>query len=162
MKLYELSHSYKQVLDMMDSEEVDEEMLIDTLESIEGSIEEKLENIAKIIMVTNGDIEVFKAEEKRIATKRKSMENTVTRLKQYTLDCLNISGQTKIQAGTFSVRKQKNPPSINVVDQKRIPLKFLIPQEPKVDTKEIAKMLKSGKQVDGAEFKPESYHVRFQ
>ena len=46
-KLYELTQSYKQIQEM--AEELDHDVLIDTLNSIEDSIEVKIENIAKMV-----------------------------------------------------------------------------------------------------------------
>ncbi|EPV6683415.1 siphovirus Gp157 family protein, partial [Listeria monocytogenes] len=47
MKLYELTQAYNQVLEM--AEELDTETLQDTLDSIREPIEEKAENIIKMV-----------------------------------------------------------------------------------------------------------------
>lgn len=47
--LYELTEDYKELLAMAEDEELDSELLADTLEGIEGSIEEKAEASGKII-----------------------------------------------------------------------------------------------------------------
>ena len=47
--LYQLTNNYEQVLNMLYDEDVDEQMILDTLESIEGEIEEKADGYAKII-----------------------------------------------------------------------------------------------------------------
>ena len=47
--LYELKNNYEEVLNMLYQDDIDEQMVLDTLESIEGDIEDKAENYAKII-----------------------------------------------------------------------------------------------------------------
>jgi hypothetical protein len=47
LKLYELSQNYVQLLELADS--VDEEIFQDTLSSLEEAIDDKAENMAKLI-----------------------------------------------------------------------------------------------------------------
>jgi hypothetical protein len=163
MNLYELSQSFAQLQDMIDNDEFDLETIKDTLESIEIGIEEKFENISKLLKNLNGKIEMFKGEEKRIATKRKSMENKVEWLKGYLLTSLEVTGKTKVEAGTFTVRKQKNPTSILISENAVIPEQYLIPQEPTVDTKAVKEaVLKNGEVIDGVSVAPETFHIRIQ
>ena len=49
MKLYELKENWKQVQEMLYEEEIDEQCILDTLESIEGEIEDKADSYAMII-----------------------------------------------------------------------------------------------------------------
>lgn len=53
--LYELTEDYKELLAMAEDEELDSELLADTLEGIEGSIEEKAEACAKIMQELAGE-----------------------------------------------------------------------------------------------------------
>ena len=50
-KLYELKENWKQVQEMLYEEEIDEQCILDTLESIEGEIEDKADSYAMIIKV---------------------------------------------------------------------------------------------------------------
>ena len=47
--LYELSNDYAWLLSLLYDEDADEQTLIDTLDSIEGAIDDKAENYAKVI-----------------------------------------------------------------------------------------------------------------
>ncbi len=58
--------------------------MTDTLESIEGAIEEKVEAIHRLYRNMQADIDALKAEEKRLSEKRKVLENEQKRLKEYT------------------------------------------------------------------------------
>lgn len=45
--LYELTEQYQAVMDMLCDAEADEQVIFDTLEAIDGEIEEKADNYAK-------------------------------------------------------------------------------------------------------------------
>ena len=70
-KLYELKENYKQIASMLYEEEIDEQCILDTLESIEGEIEEKADNYAVIIKELLGDAEICKQEKLRLEARQK-------------------------------------------------------------------------------------------
>ena len=65
--LYELTEDYKELLAMAEDEELDSELLADTLEGIEGSIEEKAEACAKIMKELAGESAAIQTEIDRLA-----------------------------------------------------------------------------------------------
>ncbi len=81
-RLYELTADYLAVMDMLEDDTVDIETVMNTLEGIEGEIEQKADNYAKIIRMLKGEIDVLKAEEERINSRRKTVENNVKRLEK--------------------------------------------------------------------------------
>jgi hypothetical protein len=54
---------------------LDEQTFQDTLQAIEEVLEDKVENIGKFVRCLDADIEAIKTEEKRLADKRKALEN---------------------------------------------------------------------------------------
>ena len=149
MNLYELSLSFQEVQNM----DLDPEVMKDTLDSIEDAIESKAENIAKLIRNLESDVSAYKEEEDRLKTKRQSAENKVKWLKTYLEDNMKLTGKTKFKSGMFNFAIQKNPASVNIVDEKAIPEEFLIQQPPKVDKTSLKEILKRGIEVPGAELK---------
>ena len=149
MNLYELSLSFQEVQNM----DLDPEVMKDTLDSIEEAIENKAENIAKLIRNLESDVSAYKEEEDRLKTKRQSTENKVKWLKTYLEDNMKLTGKTKFKSGMFNFSIQKNPASVNITDEKIIPGEFLIPQPPKVDKTSLKEILKRGIEVPGAELK---------
>jgi uncharacterized protein YlxW (UPF0749 family) len=148
MKLYELTSNYLSVMEM--AEEMDTDTLNDTLESIEEEIHDKAENIAKLVKNLNADVDALKTEEKRLADRRKSLENKVIHLKEYLQNQLEVAGLDKVKRPTLTVSIQNNPPSVKVIDEKLLS-DFMIPQDPKLDKKAILTALKEGQEVNGAE-----------
>ncbi len=149
MKLYELTESYINLLEM--AEQLDEETFQNTLESIQEALEDKVENTAKFIRCLEADIEAIKAEEKRLADRRRALEEKADRAKDYLKDQLMKAGIERVKRPTITVSIQNNPPSVNVVDLDAIPTQYLIPQLPKVDKKTILQRLKDGESIPGVE-----------
>ena len=155
LKLYELTESYQGIQNLLDADGVDQESLNMALAVIETEIQAKAQNIAVIIKGLESDAEIIKAEEKRLAERRKSSENKATWMKNYLEDELNNAGLDKIKTHTFTVALQKNPPAVVINDEKAIPAKYLtvIPEQYVVDKKAIAEAIKNGQEVPGAELK---------
>jgi hypothetical protein len=134
MKLYELTGKYAEIQQLIEDGE-DPEVLADTLDALEEAIGDKVDAIHKLIRNIQADIDALKAEEKRLAERRKVLESQQERLKAYVERELSSAGIDKVKTsiGIFGFRKA--PPSIEILDISQIPAEYLIPQEPKVDKK---------------------------
>ncbi|WP_186445739.1 siphovirus Gp157 family protein [Paenibacillus cremeus] len=166
-QLYALADQYRAfnefveaALDQEDLTEDDLQMFIDTLDGIQDALENKVENIAKFMKNIEGDIKAYKEEEKRLAQKRKYLENKFDGLKSYTQSVLEVNGIDKIKAGKFTARLQKNNPSVGVVDETKIPEAYRIPQPDKIDNKSILEDLKAGKEIEGVQLITDKMHLR--
>lgn len=135
--LYELNGALLQLQRMIED---GAEGLDDTLESIELAVGEKLEGYAMVIKNIESDIEGLKAEEKRLAERRKTMENSVTRMKQSMADALlTVEGnRLKTDKFTFSFRKST---SVQIEDENLIPAEF-VKVTKTISRSELAKRLK--------------------
>ena len=161
MKLYELTQNYLNLQELLENEEIPKEMITEALDNVGEELEAKAENIAKLIKTLEVDITGYKAEELRLSNKRKSLENRVKSLKEYLDNAMKVTGKIKFKGQLFSFSIQKNPPSVNVIDEKLIPEEYFIPQEPALDKKRLLSDLKSGIKVEGAEVKQtESLRIR--
>ena len=158
-KLYELTTGYKNIEYLIEMGESTEELEA-VLNSIGGEIEDKAENIAKIIKNNEADIKAFKEEEKRIAERRKTLENDVKRLKEYLYNNMKLTGKTKFKRGTFSFNIAKNPASVEITNADIISSDYKTYTEV-LDRKAILQDLKDGKDVQGAILKQgESLRIR--
>lgn len=151
MKLYELAQNYAQLLEMADDMESD--ALVDTLEALQGEIEEKAENIAKLVKNLEADAKIIKEEEQRLTERRRAIEAKVERLKTYLQEQLEVAGLQKVKRPTITVAIQANPPSVEISDEKLIPSEFMIPQPAKIDKKAILERLKNGEIIPGCSLK---------
>jgi len=144
--LYQLNNAYAQLQQMI---EEGQEGLEDTLASITDAVEEKLEAYAMVIKNIESDVEGIKSEEKRLAERRKIMENGVTRMKQAIAETLQGSGQDKVKTEkfTFSFRKSSK---VEVSDIDSLPQEY-VKVERTISRSELAKALKAGEQIEGAQ-----------
>lgn len=160
--IYELTDQYEEILNMFYDGETDEEIIFDTLESIEGEIEDKADNYAKLIKQLSADAEMLKAEEVRLNTRRKSLENRAARLKSNLQANLEFIGKTKFKTLLFSFCVATNggkQPLTITENLGEIPSKFLIPQDPIVDKDAIRELLEE-KEVDWAHLEPRGKSLR--
>lgn len=144
--IYELSEEFLTLWTLMEDGTLDDEALADAFDVAVGDLSAKLEGYCKFIKNLESDIAGLKEEEKRLATRRKTMENTIERAKAAMQNAMRIAGEKKMPAGTFTVSLQQNPPKV-VLDEpyiENIPEKYLIPQEPTINKKLILEDLKEG------------------
>src|SRR5699024_1438734 len=111
---YDLTDNFQKVQSLIED---GGEGLQDTLESIELAIEDKLENIGKVIRNLEAEAKAFKEEEQRLADRRRSIENNIKHLKQYAENSMIVTGDKKIKAGLFTFSIQKNPPSVQIYNE---------------------------------------------
>ena len=148
--LYEMTSNAHVLYDLLTSGEIDEQTFNDTLEAM--GTEEKLESYCKVIRQLEADAEVLKSEKDRIAKKQKSVENSIARMKTAIVNFLYAQNTEKTSAGIFTVAISKSK-AVNVVDESKVPVRFLVEQAPKVDKKAIMELLKNGETVEGCELK---------
>lgn len=166
-KLYELTDQYvkfnefvENALESDDLTEDDLQMFVDTLDSIQDSVENKVGNIVRFLKNIKSDIDAHKEEEKKLAQKRKYLENKFEGLKDYTQNMLEFAKIDKVMSGVHGVRLQNNPPSIRVLDENAIPSTYKTPQPDKIESREILADLKQGKDVAGVELVTDKRHLR--
>ena len=161
MTLYEISEAWKTLNDVIDNSELDEEAFKQAFDDLGGQLAEKAENIVKTMKNIEADVEAFKAEEKRLYERRKTLEGRVLRLKNYLYNNLKEMGYKHLDAGLFDIRIQSNAPSVNIINEEAIPEAYKI-YEPKIDKKAILNTLKNkGDVVPGVElYYGESLRIR--
>lgn len=127
-KLYELTNDY-QFLEQTIDPEADEELRY-TLNSLSVAIDEKVENIAKFVLSLKGDITAIKAEEERLNSRRKTIENRIEWLKVYLLQEMTKVWKQQVKTEVVTVTVKINPPSVQIIDEDAIPPDFrrIIPE----------------------------------
>jgi predicted nuclease with TOPRIM domain len=142
-KVYEIVEKYLHVENLLEEQEDQDtqEMLWDTLESIEGELEEKLEYLTKIQKNYEAQAEMFKAEKDRLAKKQQSSTNKAKNLKGFLEHILLATGHKKLETGIFTLSIQKNPPSLIIDDEDNLTDEFRV-LKPVVDAPKLKKWAK--------------------
>jgi hypothetical protein len=148
MTLYEMTEAAKALYEMLETEEVDEQVISDTLEGMGANL--KLEDYCKIIKQFKADAEQYKAEADRLKKKQAAAEKSVKRLTDRVLAYMSATGKTKEKAGVFNIRVSQSK-AVNIINENIIPDDYLITQPAKVDKMKIKKLLLAGEVVAGAE-----------
>lgn len=158
--IYDLTGNYLQVQELIEQGELDPQMLQDTLEGIQGEIEEKADGYAKIIKNLTKDVDGLKAEEKRLADRRKAIENHIKGLKLNLESSMVAIDKKKFKTDMFSFGIQKNPAKLVIDDGVEVPKEFIKVVE-STDTTALKKAVKEGLELEGVSLvQTESLRIR--
>ena len=135
--IYELTGEFKALWSLLDEGAIEDDVLAEVFEVTTEELAIKLEGYCKFLKNCEADINGLKAEEQRLAERRRTIENTVARAKAAMQKALETAGEKKMTCGTFSVSLQKNPPRVVIDDPyiENIPERYLMPQEPQINKK---------------------------
>lgn len=95
MTLYEVVQDYITIQHMMEDPDLDPQTLADTMESIEGELEVKAENYAKVIANLTADLNAIKVEIDRLTERKKTIENNIKNMKNALQDAMEVTGKIK-------------------------------------------------------------------
>lgn len=157
--LYELTNKYETVFNMLCDEDVDEQMVLDTLESIEGEIEDKADGYAKIIKELETKQKSRKEEAKRLTESARTFENKINFLKQNLFYAMKQTGKTKFTTDLFSFNIVKNGGKQALTIDGEVPeeyTKTIIEN----DTDKIRKALENGEKLPFAHLEPRGESLR--
>lgn len=155
MKLYELAMNYRALMEAIDNDELPEEAIADTLEAVTGEIEDKADNIACMLKSLDAEIVAIKAEETRLAERRKAKESAKERIKQYLSDMLLGIGIDKVETARNKITFRKSE-SVELDEDTffewacKNGSHLLTYTAPKPNKTEIKKALKAGEEIEGA------------
>jgi hypothetical protein len=150
MKLYEIAENISAVLDMVES---GVDGLEDTLEALDGTFEEKVENCVKAWRNLIASRDACKAEAYRLTERVNSFDKKAEALKSYIEVMMLRAGKDKVKTATFTLNIQNNNESVDITDQSMIPPQFWKQPEPVLDKQAIKDALKANLPVPGAQLK---------
>jgi len=145
MTLHEIQDRFMQLLEMAEDESIDAQIIADTLEGLDGEFEEKADGYATVLKHLEADVEMIRKEEKRLYDKRHVIENNMVELVNRLTEAMKATGKTKFKTTLFSYGIQKNPATVAIDNPEKVPKKWWIKQEPKLDKKGLTEWLKTQK-----------------
>ena len=146
MKLYEITEAYNSLLDA----DLDEEAIEQSLKVIDDEFDTKIENTVKVIKNAEADIKALREEEKRLASKRRTLESKIDYLKKNIFVSMQTVNSRKIETPLFNVAIQKNPKKLIVKSERNVPDEF-IKVSKSIDKAKLKEAIEDGLSVDYAE-----------
>ena len=145
MKLYEIAEMYEAM------ESLDESIDITAaLENIDGALEEKLENVAKLVRNLEAEAKAYEEEERRLRAQKQAAKNRIESIKRYVKENLEEIDRDKVKAGIFKWSLQNGPGRVEITDETKIPEEYFV-TEIKPLKSEIKKAIEEGIITEGAE-----------
>jgi hypothetical protein len=150
--IYNITGDWLRLYDMADDPDIDADVWFDTMEAIEGEIEEKADATAALIAQLKAESDAIKAEADRLAARAKSRANKAEWLKKGLEKSMLATGKTKFKTERFSFGIQKNAPSLKFADNfdiNSLPAEFIKFADPEVDKTALKDALKAGGKFEG-------------
>ena len=152
MNLFELNQAYK---DLETRDDLNIEVLADTLEAIADEREVKLDNVATWIEKNKMQIDWVTEKVKALQAKKASLTNLNKSLQGYMTQSLDDAGIKELQTKNHILKPRNYKASVIVDSLDDLPESFKqIKTEVTADKKELYKVLKNGQEVPGVHLKP--------
>lgn len=151
MNIFNLSDDYLQILGMMEDPDLNKQMLKDTMEGIEGALEDKFDNYVFVAKEMQADIKALEETIKELQARKDSKESNLKKLKEIMTLVMNTTGKVKFKTSLHSYWVQKNPESvvIDTEDVRAIPEDYLKFADPEPDKTAIKAAIKDGVDFQG-------------
>lgn len=153
MNLYDLEQNYKNLAELLENSDDENlsEMIANSMEELQDSLNQKAENIVKYSKTLRGQALVVEEEIKRLQDKKASLLRKADSLESYLFSAMKFADKNKVSAGIFEVSIKKNPVSVKITDESVIAEKYLSREEKiTVNKKKIKEDIKNGEEVVGA------------
>lgn len=154
MKLYELTAAYNRLQDDIESGNIPEDAIADTLEAVQGEFDEKVDNIACLIKNLKTEAEGIKAEEQALAERRRIKENRIKSLTEYLSEALISAGKRNLETARNALSFRRSY-TLEIDDENAFKIMHrdlcTVITTVNIPKKEITDRIKSGFEVSGAE-----------
>ena len=164
MSLYQLADAYEILYERIDTVdpleeggEIELQGIIDTLEGIEGELNQKAEALALIIKELKYDSENIREEEIVMANRRRAKDKKAEWLKTYLQEQLLRVGKKKLETPRAVISIRQNAEAVHIDDEQALlafgaanHADYLTPQPPKLDKQKLKKAMQAGLCVTGA------------
>ena len=145
--LYEIANDYS----ALQNEDMDAEMIADTLEGIEGEFTDKVEQIIALIKNNSALEEMLKSEAKSLTERARALSNKNANLKAYIAQSMSTMDKKKLNAGIHTITVRAGVKTAQIDDVNALPVEFVeYKTETVPDKKAILARLKAGETVEGA------------
>jgi hypothetical protein len=150
--LYEIVRHRAEFERLADQGDLDPQLILDTLESLDGELNDKAISIAQFTRNLDATAQAVREAGKAMLERAGRIEKRAESIRAYMLYQLQFAGVSKIECPWFVIAVKKNPPAVVLDDEAAVPQAFKVqpePPAPRPDKKAIAAALKAGEDVPG-------------
>lgn len=157
LKLYEISSQYHQLAEKLADGDFDLVTIQDTIEAsgLVDALQDKAQGIEFVAREAEKYCPLIDMEIERLQALKAQRAKVAQGLRDYLKHNMEAAGIERIECPLFKISIRKNPPAVEVLDDRQIPGDFWVTPEPKppearIDKKAIAAAIKGGADVPGA------------
>lgn len=156
LALYHLAGAYHQLAERLAEADLDATTIADTLEAsgLTDALQEKAQGVELVARAAEMHCPAIDAEIARLQALKAHRQKIAAGLREYIRSQMEVAGIERISCPLFDLKLKKNPPAVEVLDERQVQAKWWVTAEPKppearIDKKAIAAALKKGEDVPG-------------
>lgn len=151
--LYDIEQRYLQALALFDDPEIPLQAALDTVEALEGELDDKLEACVAFAADRRVLAEACAADAKRQAARAKALHDTADAVEGAALAAMLRHQRLKVETPRFRLTVCNNAESVDIVDLQALPRKYQrkIPASYAPDKQAIKQAIQAGLKVRGAQ-----------
>lgn len=152
--LYRLTGDLMHLQAMMeDEDEIGQEAIQTTIESLSGDLQEAVDWSVKLIRNLEADALGVESELERLGKRKKQTEGRIKSVREAIKACMRAANQSKVKTPLFSVTVASGRETVQVVDETQIPDDYMtVKTSITPDKKAIGDLFKAGTLVPGCEY----------
>lgn len=121
LSLYQITNAFPMLIEQEEMSEEDKKKVEKELIEL---LQQKSQNLIGYTRNIELTIEAMKNEEKRISEQRKTLENRLTKFKEYVKECMEQGGFTKLETPLGILSIAKNSVSVEIINEDEIPNEY--------------------------------------
>lgn len=148
MKLYEISHQYRVLQELLDSGDIDVQTFTDTIETIDASFADKARNCVMLQREFEARLSAIKAEKERLSKLEKAQMSAIDRIEEYLRANMLATNHDKLDLGIFGLTLKKSSLKLpDEINESEIPDDYfkVIPETKTLDKVALLSAAKLGK-----------------
>ena len=150
MNLYEIADNIRQLADMADTGDFDEQTIADTLEAYQGDLTAKADSIGKLSKMLSHQADACEIEAIRLKDRASKLRRVRESTLSYLQACMTVAGINRVENSLFNISIRKVP-SVVMLDEELLHKKWLrekVTYAP--DRAAIKAAIEDGQEVRGA------------
>ena len=152
MKLYEIANEYQGLIDLVDSGELSQDDIADTLEAVNATFDDKVRACMMICRQAQASRDALIQEANRIRDLAQLKNKESEHMLDYVKSCMIKMDKSKLDLGLFKLTLKKATDKLGDIDELKVPEKYWIevPASKKIDKRMLLSDAKLNS-IDGVE-----------